>query len=81
MAGMVPDEASRLFSLLRLRKIQRMAQHTLDEIATRFPAHLIDDVNARGLPPDRTLSALERKPGKLRSFNNTNGSYKIYSFD
>ncbi|MDR6901641.1 hypothetical protein [Rhizobium miluonense] len=81
MAGMVSDEASRLFSLLRLRKIQRMAQHTLDEIATRFPAHLIDDVNARGLPPDRTLSALERKPGKLRLFNNTNGSYKIYSFD
>lgn len=81
MAGMVSDEASRLFSLLHLRKIQRTAQHTLDEIATRFPAHLIDDVNARGLPPDRTLSALERKPGKLRSFNNTNGSYKIYSFD
>ncbi|WP_246661091.1 hypothetical protein [Rhizobium sp. ERR 1071] len=58
-----------------------MAQHTLDEIAARFPAHLIDDVNARGLPPDRTLSVLERKPSKLRSFKNTNGSYKIYSFD
>ncbi len=81
MAGTVSNEASRLFSLLRLHKIQRMAQHTLDEIATRFPAHLIDDVNARGLPPDRTLSVLERKPGKLRSFKNTNGSYKIYSFD
>ncbi|GES45145.1 hypothetical protein RsS62_43970 [Rhizobium dioscoreae] len=81
MAGTVSNEASRLFSLLRLRKIQRMAQHTLDEIAARFPAHLIDDVNARGLPPDRTLSVLERKPGKLRSFKNTNGSYKIYSFD
>ncbi|GAC1040746.1 hypothetical protein [Rhizobium sp. No.120] len=81
MAGTVSNEASRLFSLLRLRKIRRMAQHTLDEIAARFPAHLIDDVNARGLPPDRTLSVLERKPGKLRSFNNTNGNYKIYSFD
>ncbi len=81
MAGTALDEASRLLSLIRLRKIQRMAQHTLDEIAARFPAHLIDDVNARGLPPDRTLSVLERKPGKLRSFKNTNGSYKIYSFD
>ncbi|WP_229002097.1 MULTISPECIES: hypothetical protein [unclassified Rhizobium] len=66
MAGTVSNEASRLFALLRLRKIQRRAQHTLNEIAARFPAHLIDDVNARGLPPDRTLAALERKPGKLR---------------
>ncbi|MFK0163281.1 hypothetical protein [Rhizobium sp. NPDC090279] len=81
MAGMASDEASRLFTLLRVRKIQRVAQHTLDEIATRFPAHLIDDVNARGLPPDRTLSVLERKPGKLLSFKNTNDSYKIYSLD
>ena len=28
-----------------------------------------------------TLSALERKPGKIRSFNNADGSYKLYSFD
>ncbi|TXI04611.1 MAG: hypothetical protein E6Q76_12245 [Rhizobium sp.] len=81
MADTALGEASRLFTLLRGRKIQRMAQHTLDEIATRFPAHLIDDVNARGLPPDRTLSALERKPGRPAFFKNTNGSYKIYSFD
>jgi hypothetical protein len=81
MAGIALDEASRLFTLLRVRKIQRTAQHTLDEIATRFPAHLIDDVNARGLPPDRTLSAIERKPGKPLSFKNSNGSYKIYSLD
>lgn len=81
MAGIALDEASRLFTLFRVRKIQRTAQHTLDEIATRFPAHLIDDVNARGLPPDRTLSAIERKPGKLLSFKNSNGSYKIYSLD
>ncbi|MBB3452815.1 hypothetical protein FHT86_001071 [Rhizobium sp. BK313] len=45
-----------MFNLLRAREIQRTAQHTLDDIATRFPAHLIDDVNARGLPPDRMLS-------------------------
>ncbi|NTJ07437.1 hypothetical protein [Rhizobium lusitanum] len=81
MAGTALGEASRIFTLLHIRKIQRMAQHTLDEIAARFPAHLIDDVNARGLPPDRTLSALERKPGKTRSFKNTNDRYKIYSFD
>jgi hypothetical protein len=81
MAGIALDEASRLFTLLRVRKIQRTAQHTLDEIATHFPAHLVDDVNARGLPPDRTLSAIERKPGKLPSFKNSNGSYKIYSLD
>ncbi len=53
MAGTTLREASRLFNLLRAREIQRTAQHTLDDIATRFPAHLIDDVNARGLPPDR----------------------------
>lgn len=81
MAGTAIGEASRLLTLLHIRKVQRMAQHTLDEIAARFPAHLIDDVNARGLPPDRTLSALERKPGKAQSFKNTNGSYKIYSLD
>ncbi|AYG66573.1 MULTISPECIES: hypothetical protein [unclassified Rhizobium] len=81
MADTALSEASRLFTLLRVRKIQRMAQHTLDEIATRFPAHLIDDVNARGLPPDRTLAILERKPGKARSFKNTDGNHKIYSLD
>ncbi len=81
MAGTALREASRLFTLLHVRKIQRMAQHTLDEIAAHFPAHLIDDVNARGLPPDRTLTTAERKPGKVLSFKNTNGSYKIYSFD
>ena len=54
-------EASRLFTLLRAREIQRTAQHTLDEIATRFPSHLIDDVNARGLPPDRILDELGLK--------------------
>lgn len=81
MAGTTFGDTSRLLTLLHVRKVQRMAQHTLDEIAARFPAHLIDDVNARGLPPDRTLSALERKPGKTHSFKNTDVSYKIYSFD
>ncbi|KAA6489922.1 hypothetical protein DXT98_05960 [Agrobacterium sp. ICMP 7243] len=55
MAGTVLYEASRLFNLMRVRVVQRTAQHTLDEIVARFPAHLIDDVNARGLPPDRML--------------------------
>ncbi|MGV1788970.1 hypothetical protein GR212_16225 [Rhizobium lusitanum] len=81
MAGTALGEASRLYTLLQVRKIQRTAQHTLDEIATRFPAHLIDDVNARGLPPDRTLTPLERKSGQILSFKNTNGNHKIYSFD
>ncbi|ENN87634.1 hypothetical protein RHSP_45113 [Rhizobium freirei PRF 81] len=81
MADTAFGETSRLLNLLHVRRVQRTAQHTLDEIATRFPAHLIDDVNARGLPPDRTLSALERKSGKVRSFKNPNDSYKIYSFD
>ncbi|MBB6485073.1 hypothetical protein [Rhizobium lusitanum] len=81
MADTALSETSRLLSLLHVRKVQRIAQHTLDEIAARFPSHLIDDVNARGLPPDRTLSALERKPGKLPSFKNSNANYKIYSFD
>lgn len=81
MAGTALGEASRLYTLLQVRKIQRTAQHTLDEIATRFPAHLIDDVNARGLPPDRTLTPLERKSGQIFSFKNTNGNHKIYSFD
>ncbi|MBB4569007.1 hypothetical protein [Rhizobium leucaenae] len=81
MAGAALREASRLFNLIRAREIQRTAQHTLDDIATHFPAHLIDDVNARGLPPDRVLSALERKAANPRSFKNANGSYKIYSFD
>ncbi|HEY0120916.1 MAG TPA: hypothetical protein VGC14_03985 [Rhizobium sp.] len=57
MAGSVLYEASRLLNLMRTRGIQRTAQHTLDEIVARFPAHLIDDVNARGLPPDRMLVA------------------------
>lgn len=52
MAGEALHQASRLFTLLRAREIQRTAERTLDEIATRFPSHLIDDVNARGLPPD-----------------------------
>ncbi|NKJ07967.1 hypothetical protein [Rhizobium sp. SG741] len=69
MAGTALGEASRIFTLLHIRKIQRMAQHTLDEIAARFPAHLIDDVNARGLPPDRTLLW----PEKL--LDSRNGSY------
>lgn len=81
MADTAFSDTSRLLTLFNVRKIQRTAQHTLDEIVARFPAHLIDDVNARGLPPDRTLSALERKPGKIRSFKNTDGSYKLYSFD
>jgi len=81
MAGTVLSEATRLFNLMRVREVRRTAQHTLNDIATRFPAHLIDDVNARGLPPDRTLSVLERKPGRPRSFKNTNSSYKIYSLD
>lgn len=81
MAGAVFYEASRLFNLMRVRIIQRTAQHTLDEIAACFPAHLIDDVNARGLPPDLMLSAHEQKPAKAPSFNNTHGCYKIYSFD
>ena len=81
MADTALHEASRLFNLMRAREIRRTAQHTLDEIATRFPAHLIDDVNARGLPPDRVISALERKPPSVRSFKNANGNYKIYSFD
>ncbi|EJK82139.1 hypothetical protein MOV66_03010 [Agrobacterium sp. SHOUNA12C] len=81
MAGTVLYEASRLFNLMRVRVVQRTAQHTLDEIVARFPAHLIDDVNARGLPPDRMLSAHERKPAKAPSFNNSHGSYKIYSLD
>ena len=66
MAGTALDETSRLFTLLRVCKIQRTAQHTLDEIATRFPAHLIDDVNARGLPPDRTLCRNQSKATLLR---------------
>lgn len=81
MADTILYEASRLFNLMRARVVQRTAQHTLDEIVARFPAHLIDDVNARGLPPDRMLSAYERKPAKAPSFNNTYGSYKIYSLD
>lgn len=61
MAGTTFSDTSRFFSLLHVRKIQRMAQNTLDEIAARFPAHLIDDVNARGFPPDRTLPRLQSK--------------------
>ncbi|MDL2408494.1 hypothetical protein PY650_23175 [Rhizobium calliandrae] len=62
MAGTALREASRLFNLMRARHIQRMAQRTLDEIATRFPAHLIDDLNARGLPPDRLWGARGPEP-------------------
>jgi hypothetical protein len=61
MVGEALHEASRLFTLLRAREIQRTAQRTLDEIAARFPSHLIDDVNARGLPPDCVLSELSRR--------------------
>lgn len=81
MVGEALQEASRLFTLLRAREIQRTAQHTLDEIATRFPSHLIDDVNARGLPPDRILSVSDNKSVPPRSFTNTYGSHKIYSLD
>ena len=58
MADTAFSETSRLLTRFHVRKIQRVAQHTLDEIVARFPSHLIDDVNARGLPPDRTLAAL-----------------------
>jgi len=81
MADTAFSETSRLLTRFHVRKIQRVAQHTLDEIAARFPSHLIDDVNARGLPPDRTLAALDRTPGKLATFKNSNGNHKIYSFD
>lgn len=81
MADTAFSETSRLLTLFHIRKIQRVAQHTLDEIAARFPSHLIDDVNARGLPPDRTLSPLDRTPGEVVIFKKSNGNYKIYSFD
>jgi hypothetical protein len=61
MADTILYEASRLFNLLRVRVVQRTAQHTLDEIVASFPAHLIDDVNARGLPPDRMLCRNQSK--------------------
>lgn len=81
MAGTAINETSRFLTLMHDRRVQRTAQHTLDEIVARFPAHLIDDVNARGLPPDRTLSAIERKPANTQSFKNTNSRHKIYSLD
>lgn len=81
MVGEALHEASRLFTLLRAREIRRTAQHTLDEIATRFPSHLIDDVNARGLPPDRVLSVSDNKCVRRRSFTNAYDNHNIYSLD
>jgi hypothetical protein len=41
-----------LFTHVRARMVRHTKQHTLKEMA-RLPRHLIDDVNARGLPSDR----------------------------
>jgi hypothetical protein len=76
----VGGSASRFFHVFHEREIRRTAQQTLDDIATRFPMHLIDDVNARGLPPDRTLIVSDTKTPR-RSFKNFDGKYKFYSLD
>jgi hypothetical protein len=38
----------------------RITQHTKEQTLREMPEHLIDDVNGRGLPPDRLLVAANR---------------------
>lgn len=38
-----------VFDLIRARKLRHVAERTRREMA-RLPSHLVDDVNARGLP-------------------------------
>ncbi|PZM12853.1 hypothetical protein [Rhizobium tubonense] len=69
-----------LFTHVRARMLRHTTQRTLQEMA-RLPGHLIDDVNARGLPSDRLLPPITGTRAKRRYFKNAYGSHKIYSFD
>ena len=52
-------EALGLFAHIRTKMLQHTTERTLKEMA-RLPRHLIDDVNARGFPPDRLFDSLPR---------------------
>jgi hypothetical protein len=52
-------DAFSLFARIRTKMLQHTTERTLKEMA-RLPRHLIDDVNARGLPPDRLLDPQAR---------------------
>jgi hypothetical protein len=52
-------EALDLFAHIRTKMLQHTTERTLKEMA-RLPRHLIDDVNARGLPSDRLFDSPAR---------------------
>jgi hypothetical protein len=45
---------------------------------SHLPPHLVDDVNARGFPPDREFPQTRTTSTSVKK---TYGNYKIYSFD
>ncbi len=77
-------EIIHLLETTRARQIRlTTSERTLREME-RLPSHLIDDVNARGLPLDHldhkaTTETKSAAPPPY--FKNSNGSYKLYSFD
>jgi hypothetical protein len=52
-------DALDLFAHIRTKMLQHTTERTLKEMAC-LPRHLIDDVNARGFPPDRLLEPQTR---------------------
>jgi hypothetical protein len=61
----------------RTRTLLEPNRTTLQQMS-HLPPHLVDDVNARGFPPDRELPPRDvARPPVNKSY----GSYKIYSFD
>jgi hypothetical protein len=70
-----------LFRSTRARQTRLAASaRTMEEMA-RLPPHLIDDVNARGLPLDHREPANQNRRPRTSSVKKVYGNYNIYSLD
>jgi hypothetical protein len=70
-----------LFRSTRARQIRLAAsERTMEEMA-RLPPHLIDDVNARGLPLDHREPANQNRTPRTSSVKKAYGNHNIYSLD
>jgi hypothetical protein len=69
-------EALDLFAHIRTKMLQHTTERTLKEMA-RLPRHLIDDVNARGFPPDRLLDSPARTDLPQRRTERTRSSARL----
>jgi hypothetical protein len=68
-------DALDLFAHIRTKMLQHTTERTLKEMA-RLPRHLIDDVNARGFPPDRLLEPQTRtNPAQRRADRTKSGVF------